>query len=71
MGRLVRIVNAKKQKIVNTLISENVYQPADRPFLLELPLKNLEEILSLRIKSCFKIRVIKNNIFQPFLLYKG
>ncbi|AXN39440.1 hypothetical protein CN689_18805 [Peribacillus butanolivorans] len=54
MGRLVRIVNAKKQKIVNTLISENVYQPADRPFLLELPLKNLEEILSLRIKSSFQ-----------------
>lgn len=54
MGRLVRIVNAKKQKIVNTLISENVYQPADRPLLLELPLKNLEEILSLRIKSSFQ-----------------
>lgn len=51
MGRLVRIVNAKKQKIVNTLISEDVYQPNDRSFLLELPLKNLEEILSLRIKS--------------------
>ena len=54
MGRLVRIVNAKKQKIVNTLISEDVYQPDDRPFLLELPLKNLEEILSLRMKSSFQ-----------------
>lgn len=54
MGRLVRIVNAKKQKIVNTLISEDVYQPDDRPFLLELTLKNLEEILSLRIKSSFQ-----------------
>lgn len=54
MGRLVRIVNAKKQKIVNTLISEDVYQHDDRPFLLELPLKNLEEILSLRIKSSFQ-----------------
>lgn len=54
MGRLVRIVNAKKQKIVNTLISEDVYQPDDRPFLLELPLKNLEEILCLRMKSAFR-----------------
>lgn len=54
MGRLVRIVNAKKQKIVNTLISEGVYQPDDRSFLLELPLKNLEEILSLRKKSSFQ-----------------
>lgn len=53
MGRLVQIVNVKKQKIVNMLISEDVYQPDDRPFLLELPLKNLEEILSLRIKSPF------------------
>jgi hypothetical protein len=54
MGRLVRIVNAKKQKIVNTLILEDVYQLDDRPLLLELPLKNLEEILSLRIKSSFQ-----------------
>ncbi|CAH0280206.1 hypothetical protein SRABI96_03954 [Peribacillus sp. Bi96] len=51
MGRLVRIVNAKKQKIINTLISEGVYQPDDRLFLFDLPLKKLEEILSLRIKS--------------------
>lgn len=46
MGRLIRIVTAKKYKIVNTLIAENIYQPADRSFLLDLPLKNLEEILN-------------------------
>ncbi|WP_057913983.1 hypothetical protein [Peribacillus muralis] len=54
MGRLVRIVNAKKQKIAATLISEGIYQPDDRSFLLDLPLKNLEEILSLRTKSSFR-----------------
>lgn len=59
MGRLVRIVNAKKQKLVNTLISEDLYQPDDRPFLLELPLKNLEEILSLRMKSAFQNSSLK------------
>lgn len=51
MGKLIRIVVMKKQKIVTALISENVYQPTDRSYLLELPLKILEEIFTLRIKS--------------------
>lgn len=71
MGRLVRIVNAKKQKIVNTLISEDVYQPDDRPFLLELPLKNLEEILSLRLKSTFQNPRSKNNLSAVILGESG
>ena len=45
MGRLIRIVTAKKHKIINALITENLYQPADRSFLLELPLRDLEELL--------------------------
>jgi len=51
MGRLVRIVTAKKQKIVNTLIAEKVYEPADRSFLLDLPLKNLEDLLLIQRES--------------------
>ena len=51
MGRLVQITTAKKKKIINTLIAENIYQLTDRRFLLELSLKNLEEILSLRTCS--------------------
>lgn len=51
MGRLVQITTAKKQKIINTLIAKNIYQLTDRRFLLELSLKNLEEILSLRTCS--------------------
>ncbi|WP_285768590.1 hypothetical protein [Peribacillus sp. SI8-4] len=54
MGRLVRIVHAKKERIAATLISEGIYQPDDRTFLMELPLKNLEEILSLRSKPSFR-----------------
>lgn len=51
MGRLVRIVTAKKQKIVNTLIAEKVYEPTDRSFLLDLPLKNLEDLLLIQRES--------------------
>lgn len=51
MGRLVRIVKAKKQKIVNTLIAEKVYEPADRSFLLDLPLRDLENLLLVQRKS--------------------
>lgn len=51
MGKLIQIVARKKQKIVAQLISENIYQPTDRSYLLELPLKNLESILLLRTKS--------------------
>lgn len=51
MGKLVQIVTAKKQKIVNQLIEGNVYQPQDRSFLLDLPLKNLEEILDFQNES--------------------
>ena len=51
MGKLIQIVARKKQKIVAELISNNIYQPTDRPYLLELPLKNLESILLLRTKS--------------------
>jgi hypothetical protein len=41
----VRMVIAKKEKISNALISENVYQPEDRLYLLDLPLKILEDLL--------------------------
>ena len=51
MGKLIEIVARKKQKIVTELISENIYQPTDRSYLLELPLKNLESILLLRTYS--------------------
>lgn len=45
MGRLIQMVEAKKHKIVNSLIAENIYQLDDRSFLLKLPLKNLERLL--------------------------
>lgn len=45
MGRLIRIVVAKKYKIINMLITENMYQQSDRSYLLELPLRDLEELL--------------------------
>lgn len=45
MGRLIQMVTAKKQKIINTLISEKVYPPSDRPLLFDMPLKSLEELL--------------------------
>jgi len=35
---------AKKEEIINILILENVYQPADRSFLSNLPLANLEKM---------------------------
>ncbi|OIK08388.1 hypothetical protein [Bacillus sp. MUM 13] len=52
MGRLVKIIEAKKHRIINILIAENAYQPSDRIYLSNLPLKNLEEILKYRpVKS--------------------
>ncbi|WP_419883071.1 hypothetical protein ACN6MY_05400 [Peribacillus sp. B-H-3] len=52
MGRLVKIIEAKKQRIINMLIEENAYKPSDRMYLSNLPLKNLEEILRYRpVKS--------------------
>lgn len=45
MGKLIQIVARKKQKIAAELIAKNIYQATDRPYLLELPLKNLESIL--------------------------
>lgn len=46
MGRLIRIVTAKKHKIINMLITEKIYQPSDRSFLVELPLRDLEGLLA-------------------------
>lgn len=46
MGKLAQMVWAKKEEIINVLILENVYQPADRTFLSNLPLANLEKLKS-------------------------
>ncbi|CAH0345278.1 hypothetical protein [Bacillus sp. CECT 9360] len=51
MGKLVKLVYAKRQKIINTLISEKIYQPDDQNYLNNLPLKDLEELLKCREKS--------------------
>ncbi|WP_180954633.1 hypothetical protein [Bacillus sp. V5-8f] len=45
MGKLVKLVNTEKLKIINLLIREKAYQPDDRNYLFSLPLKNLEERL--------------------------
>ncbi|WP_199880506.1 hypothetical protein [Bacillus massiliglaciei] len=47
MGRLVSFANAKKQKIIHRLITGRIYPASEHPFLKELPVKNLEEILRL------------------------
>jgi hypothetical protein len=44
MGKLVELIHAKKQKIINMLICEKAYQPGDRNDLFNLPLKDLEEL---------------------------
>ncbi|WP_160118350.1 hypothetical protein [Bacillus sp. V59.32b] len=51
MGKLVKLVYARRQKIINTLISEKIYQPNDQNYLSNLPLKELEELLKQRKKS--------------------
>lgn len=51
MGKLVNLVNAKKQKIINLLICEKVYKHDDRNYLFNLPLKDLEELLKQLKKS--------------------
>lgn len=51
MGKLVNLVNAKKQKIINLLICEKVYELDDRNYLFNLPLKDLEEMLEKQKKS--------------------
>ncbi|WP_142384803.1 Fur-regulated basic protein FbpA [Bacillus sp. M6-12] len=45
MGRLVKLVIAKKQKIINALILNKIYHPDDRLILLDLPLEELEKLL--------------------------
>ncbi len=52
MGGLGKIVKARKEKIIHTLISENNYQPADHSYLMNLPLRNLEDLLLLFKQRC-------------------
>jgi hypothetical protein len=49
MGKLVELINAKKQKIIEKLICEKVYQPGDQDYLFNLPLKDLENLLKQQI----------------------
>ncbi|RFU67900.1 Fur-regulated basic protein FbpA [Peribacillus saganii] len=46
MGRLVKLVIAKKEKIINALILNKIYKPEDRPNLLNLPLEELEKLFN-------------------------
>lgn len=61
MGRLEKVVKTKKEKIIHTLISESVYQPADRFYLTNLPLRNVEDSLLLFKQRC---QISENDSFQ-------
>lgn len=52
MGRLEKIVKARKEKIIHTLISEDIYRPADHSYLMNLSLRNLEDLLLLFKQRC-------------------
>ncbi|WP_409304320.1 hypothetical protein [Peribacillus sp. SCS-155] len=51
MGKLIKLVAAKKEKIILQLLSSKTYLPSDRDFLVNLPLKDLEDMLKRELKK--------------------
>jgi hypothetical protein len=44
MGKLVRLVTAKKEKMINDLLTAKIYLPSDKNYLLSLPFVDLEKL---------------------------
>lgn len=51
MGRLVNLIMAKKQKIVNLLILEKIFEPSQRTYLMDQPLAELEKMFRYKKKE--------------------